>query len=156
MATTGRSFDGAGWLRLAAYGVLLDDAGRLLAVRIAPNYPSAGIWTLPGGGLDWGETPEQGLVRELHEETGLNVSNLQIAWVYSHNFKSTLSRPNEPVQAVGLVYRVRQWSGELIVERDGSTDRVEWLTRDQLAERPMTPSMRRVWEWAEDPSRELA
>jgi 8-oxo-dGTP diphosphatase len=56
--------------RFGAYGLVTDPSGRLLLTRIAPGYPGAGRWHLPGGGTDFGELPEPGLARELAEETG--------------------------------------------------------------------------------------
>jgi 8-oxo-dGTP diphosphatase len=54
----------------AACVVLIDDRHRLLLVkrRVAPK---PGMWCLPGGFVECGETPEQAALRELHEETGL-------------------------------------------------------------------------------------
>jgi 8-oxo-dGTP diphosphatase len=54
----------------AACGVLLDPAGRVLLGRRARD-PGAGLWDVPGGFMEPGETPEGALVRELLEETGL-------------------------------------------------------------------------------------
>src|SRR5579859_2988321 len=56
--------------RFAAYGLVTDPSGRYLLTRIAPGYPGAGSWHLPGGGTDWGETATAGLLREIVEETG--------------------------------------------------------------------------------------
>jgi ADP-ribose pyrophosphatase YjhB (NUDIX family) len=56
--------------RFGAYGLVTDPAGRVLLTRIAPGYPGAGRWHLPGGGTDFGELPELALARELVEETG--------------------------------------------------------------------------------------
>lgn len=56
--------------RLAAYGVISRDE-RVLLCRVAAGYLGAGRWTLPGGGLEFGEAPEAAAVRELEEETGL-------------------------------------------------------------------------------------
>ena len=54
--------------RFAAYGLVTDPAGRVLLCRIAPGYPGAGSWHLPGGGTDFGEQATAGLRRELAEE----------------------------------------------------------------------------------------
>ena len=43
--------------RVAAYNVCLDDAGRLLVCRLTAVTDRAGYWTLPGGGIDFGEHP---------------------------------------------------------------------------------------------------
>ena len=55
--------------RFGAYVAATDPDGRVLLARIAPGFPGAGRWHLPGGGTDHGETPEQALARELAEET---------------------------------------------------------------------------------------
>src|SRR6185503_9521956 len=55
--------------RLAAYGVIRRD-GRVLLCRVSQGNLGAGLWTLPGGGLEFGEHPEVAAVREVEEETG--------------------------------------------------------------------------------------
>jgi mutator protein MutT len=58
---------------VAAGAVVVDDEGRVLLVRRG-HAPSAGEWTLPGGRVEAGETPEAAIVRELREETALVAS----------------------------------------------------------------------------------
>ncbi|GAB3482010.1 NUDIX hydrolase [Amycolatopsis cihanbeyliensis] len=53
-------------------GILHDEAGRLLLIRRA-NEPSRGLWTLPGGRVETGESDAEAVARELREETGLEV-----------------------------------------------------------------------------------
>lgn len=52
--------------------VVLDDAGRLLLVR-RRNEPGRGLWSVPGGRVEPGETPAGAAAREVREETGLDV-----------------------------------------------------------------------------------
>jgi len=52
--------------------VIHDPAGRLLLIRRGHD-PHRGLWSLPGGRIEAGESPEQAVVREVHEETGLEV-----------------------------------------------------------------------------------
>ena len=60
--------------RLAARVLLIDEAGRILLFHgIDPADPTDEYWVTPGGGLEPGESPVQGAVRELFEETGLRV-----------------------------------------------------------------------------------
>lgn len=54
--------------RIGACVVCRDDAGRVLLVRASVG--TERTWFLPGGGLDFGEHPQLGALRELHEETG--------------------------------------------------------------------------------------
>src|ERR1700739_4781186 len=53
-------------------GVIKDERGRLLLIKRG-HEPGAGLWSLPGGRIEPGETDAQALVREMREETGLTV-----------------------------------------------------------------------------------
>lgn len=53
-------------------GIAFDDHGRLLLIRRAHD-PGSGQWSLPGGRVEPGETDKEAVVRELSEETGLDV-----------------------------------------------------------------------------------
>jgi ADP-ribose pyrophosphatase YjhB (NUDIX family) len=59
---------------------ILDDAGRFLVIRRADN----GRWEPPGGVLELDESITDGLVREVHEETGLRVKPLVLTGVYKN------------------------------------------------------------------------
>ncbi len=62
--------------RVAAYGLVVKEA-RLLLCRISARLPlDAGQWTLPGGGIDFGEAPADAMVCEVEEESGLLVCPL--------------------------------------------------------------------------------
>jgi 8-oxo-dGTP diphosphatase len=54
-------------------GAILDDQGRVLVTRRPDHVHQGGLWEFPGGKLEPGETPEQGLARELDEELGISV-----------------------------------------------------------------------------------
>lgn len=62
---------GAGRVRCVG-AVVHDAAGRLLLIQRG-HEPHAGLWSLPGGRIEAGESPEQAVVREVREETGLDV-----------------------------------------------------------------------------------
>lgn len=68
--------------RVAAYAVILRD-GQILLSRLAPRITPDELWTLPGGGLDHGEDPRDAVIREIHEETGLEAQVGENAQVYS-------------------------------------------------------------------------
>ncbi|MFT3726421.1 MAG: NUDIX hydrolase [Terricaulis sp.] len=63
--------------------VVFDRAGRLLLIRRA-NPPFKGMYALPGGFVEIGETVEQAALRELHEETRIEGKVLQLIGVYSN------------------------------------------------------------------------
>ncbi|MGW4483500.1 NUDIX hydrolase [Amycolatopsis sp. NPDC004368] len=54
-------------------GIVFDDQGRLLLIQRGHD-PGAGLWSLPGGRVEKGETDTEAVVRELREETGLDVT----------------------------------------------------------------------------------
>src|SRR5438034_6046960 len=59
---------------------ILDAGGRFLAIRRADN----GRWEPPGGVLELNESITDGLIREVHEETGLHVRPLALTGVYKN------------------------------------------------------------------------
>jgi 8-oxo-dGTP diphosphatase len=130
---------------LGVYAVCLDASERLLLCRLRAERPDAGRWTLPGGGLDWGEAPEQGVLREVTEETGL-VTDVAPTFlsVYSGVY------PESGVHHLGLLYRLQGLRGHLRDEPDGSTDRAAYFTRAELDHLPLVPLVRAalplVWE----------
>ena len=72
-------------LRPAARALVLDPDDRILLVRF--DWPDRCVWALPGGGIDVGETPEQAVVRELAEESGLREVELgPRIWTRTHWF----------------------------------------------------------------------
>ncbi|MDR3444781.1 MULTISPECIES: Nudix family hydrolase [unclassified Dyella] len=67
-------------------GVMLDSLGRVLLAQRPPGKHLAGLWEFPGGKLEAGEAPTDGLVRELHEELGVEAtvseSLIRVPWRY--------------------------------------------------------------------------
>ena len=95
--------------RFAAYAVVHDPNDQVLLTRIADGYPGAGRWHLPGGGTDFGERPDEALLRELVEETG-HVGRIErLLGVASHHEPVKLGPEGFPIDwhGVRVVYRVR-------------------------------------------------
>ena len=72
MSPSGAAEPGAARIVPCVGAVVHDRAGRLLLVQRGHD-PHRGRWSLPGGRIEAGETPEQAVVREVREETGLDV-----------------------------------------------------------------------------------
>ncbi|HZR44367.1 MAG TPA: NUDIX hydrolase N-terminal domain-containing protein [Ktedonobacteraceae bacterium] len=71
----------------AADGAVIDEQGRMLLIRRADN----GLWAMPGGGLEVGETPAQGVVREILEETGVTCEPVAFVGIYDSRLCGTSS-----------------------------------------------------------------
>lgn len=64
-------------------GIVVYNQKVLLMKRIRPSSDGLGYWELPGGGLEYGETPNQALIRELKEETGLAIDVVKPAYTFT-------------------------------------------------------------------------
>ncbi len=125
------------YVRIAACALCLED-GRLLLARVSPGYAEAGAWTLPGGGLEFGEPPETGVLRELEEETGLRGETVALLAVDTQVYGPRAGRDGY-LLAVRIIYRVRVVGGDLRNERDGSTDESSWVPLADVASLQLVP-----------------
>jgi 8-oxo-dGTP diphosphatase len=123
---------------VGAYALCVRD-GRILLARIVPGGIDAGMWTLPGGGLNWGEDPAAGVLRELEEETGLAGTLTGIAGVYSKTYLRSADRPRDSVHHLGIVYTVDAAGADLRHEVGGSTDLCAWVPLADLDTLPLVP-----------------
>lgn len=119
--------------RVAAYGLVVED-GRILLCRISEQLPrNKGEWTLPGGGIEFGEHPRDAVVREVFEETGLPVAVDELVTVDS----ITVDLDESVAHGIRIVYRVSVQGGELTNEIDGSTDLCGWFTPQEAQQLPL-------------------
>ena len=122
--------------RISAHALVLDDDRRILLCRIASHIDAAGHWTLPGGGLEFGETPEAGALREVEEESGLTVELDELAGT----FNAVVDRPPErggPMHWVSILYNARPTGGELRDELENSTDTCAWFAEAEARVLPL-------------------
>jgi 8-oxo-dGTP diphosphatase len=98
--------------------VLTDDHGRALLIQRADN----GHWEPPGGVLELGETIEDGLRREVREETGLDIEAGQLTGVYKNMSRGV----------VALVFRAKITGGGLAASDEATAFR--WASADQVRE----------------------
>lgn len=122
--------------RVAAYALLERDETVLLT-RISARGHHSGSWTLPGGGVDHGESPESALVREVREECGIDCSVGPVLLVHDVHFAGTApSGRHEDFHGIHLVYRatVPPDAQARVLEVDGTTDEVAWIPRTDIAD----------------------
>jgi ADP-ribose pyrophosphatase YjhB (NUDIX family) len=137
--STGTRADGAvERVRVAGYA-WAEREDSVVLVRIAPHEMGAGLWTLPGGGLDFGEDPAVGVLRELREETGLDGRVDALLGVRSAMLQPDQTKSGHRIQNLGILYRVAVTGGELRNEVDESTDLAAWVPFAEIDELPAVP-----------------
>jgi ADP-ribose pyrophosphatase YjhB (NUDIX family) len=121
-------------IRVAAYGVIVDD-DRILLAHWRENGRSG--WTLPGGGIDPGEDPVHAVVREIAEETGYTAEAGDLLGIDSHIVPAEHRFVPDagPLHALRIVYRANVVSGSLTNELEGSTDEAAWFKLDSIPSR---------------------
>ena len=97
-------------------GVVIDVDKRVLVIRRRDN----GHWEAPGGVLELGETFEQGVEREVLEETGVQISVEALTGVYKNMSRGI----------VALVYRCSIKAGHPRASNEATS--VQWVDRDQI------------------------
>lgn len=121
-------------LRVAAYAVVFDDERGLLLAHW--NEGRRAAWTLPGGGLEPGEDPEDAVRREVTEETGYTVEVVELLGIHSRVIPARQRLTPDataPLHTLRIVYRARVDGGELRNEVGGSTDRAGWFPLGEVA-----------------------
>jgi 8-oxo-dGTP diphosphatase len=132
-------------VRLAAYA-WVERGDAVLLCRISSPDVAAGQWTLPGGGLEFGEDPVDGVLRELREETGLVGTTGELLGVRSAILEPELTKRGDRLHVVGVLYRVDAPDADLVMELDGSTDLAAWIPFAELDALPALPLVR----WAQE------
>ena len=120
-------------MRVAAYALVLNNE-QIVLCRISDQVPRlSGQWTLPGGGLEFGEDPVDAMTREVEEETGLIVRPLRLAGIDSKH----ITRDGQEFHSIRIIYHAEFVGGELTNEIDGTTDLCGWWSYSQAAELPL-------------------
>ncbi|TDC60001.1 NUDIX domain-containing protein [Actinomadura sp. GC306] len=112
-------------------GIVRDGSGRLLLVKRA-RPPGEGLWSIPGGRVEPGEDDPAAVVRELKEETGLDVVVGALA--------GTVDRPGPG----GVTYEIHDYAaavtGGTLRAGDDAAD-VRWIAPDELGNLPVVPGL---------------
>jgi len=107
--------------RVRAVAVLTNKEGKVLILKRIPADTSIGhipaIWEFPAGGVEFGESPEQAIEREVWEETKIKAKNKGLLTVVSHTFKTIgNSRKENDCHEIAIAYHF---------ETDETGDRVD-------------------------------
>ncbi len=114
---------------------VLNDAGELLMVHRTDN----GLWALPGGGHDLGESIADTVVREVREETGIDVEVTRLIGLYTNPRHVMAYDDGEVRQQFAILFTAKPTGRSL---RNSSESReVRWVPAAEIDRLPMHPSM---------------
>lgn len=116
---------------LVAACALLDADNRVLLARRPEGKSMAGLWEFPGGKIEAGETPEQSLVRELHEELGIETEEPCLAPL------TFASHAYDEFHLLMPLYVCRKYQG-IPMSREGQ--QLKWVRAAALRDYPMPPA----------------
>lgn len=105
--------------------VLCEAAGRVLLMRRAGTGFFDGLYSLPGGHVEPGESVLQAAVRELSEEVGLHVTPGALEWLGVMHRMSDTNR-------IDFFVRAREWTGEAAIREPDKCDDMRWFERERL------------------------
>jgi ADP-ribose pyrophosphatase YjhB (NUDIX family) len=116
--------------------VVTDEHDRIVLIRRRDN----GLWALPGGGMELGESIVDSAVREVKEETGLDVEVTGLIGVYTNPNHVMAYADGEVRQQFSLCFTTRLLGGDLLADSE-STD-IAWTPSQDIPSLNMHPSMR--------------
>jgi len=127
--------------RHGAYGVVLQDSAILLTLK--ESGPYKGLWGLPGGAIEFGETPEEALKRELLEETALAAAQLELLSVATTVGEFNKHGELYQFHHIGIIYKVSSITlmPNLVPEEEG-----RWVKLKDLEQEQLTPFAKHVLE----------
>ena len=120
----------------AASAVVADDAGRILLIKRTDN----GLWTIPGGAMEPGETIADCCRREVLEESGIEVDITRLIGIYSNPRHVVEYADGEVRQQFSVCFACRPVAGELRTSDESSE--VSYFTLAELASMDIHPSIR--------------
>ncbi len=111
--------------------VIKDARGRLLLIKRG-HAPGAGLWSLPGGRIEPGETDTEALVREIWEETGLVIEAGQLI--------GTVQRPGQDGDVLDIRDYAATVTGGTLSAGDDAAD-ARWVDAAELRSLPLTEGL---------------
>lgn len=121
-------------IRHGAYGIVIQDAKILLTQK--KSGPYKGLWGLPGGSIEFGETPEETLKRELLEESTIAADRLEFLNIATSTGTYNENGVSYGFHQVGLFYRVSDWKEQSEMQPQEVN---QWFSLSNINNNELTP-----------------
>lgn len=108
---------------IVVVAALIRRQGKVLVGQRPEGGSLAGQWEFPGGKIEFGESPEEALSRELSEELGIHADIGSLKFAATHNYGKT--------GILFLFYEVKFWKGQLKTQQHME---LKWVTPKELAD----------------------
>ncbi|MBF6352971.1 NUDIX domain-containing protein [Nocardia higoensis] len=123
-------------LKVAVSAFVQDEAGRILMIHRTDN----DLFSLPGGGMEVGETVAEAVVREVAEETGIDVRPIEVIGIFSDPGHVIAYTDGEVRQEFSICFAAEPIGGTLRTSSESKA--VQWVAPDDLGDLHIHPSMR--------------
>jgi ADP-ribose pyrophosphatase YjhB (NUDIX family) len=120
----------------AASAVVIDSEDRILLHKRSDNY----LWSLPGGAMDLGESIGETIIREVKEETGLNVEVLKCTGLYTDPRHIIEFSDGEIRQQFSICFHCKIIGGEITVSTEST--QVKFFTKQEIEQLNLHPAQR--------------
>lgn len=122
-------------IKVAVSALVRDSAGRILMIHRTDNDK----YSIPGGGQEVGETVAQAVIREVKEETGIDIEVTQLVGVFSDPAHVIAYDDGEVRQEYSICFRAKPISGDL--RTSSESKEVAWVEPEQLSSLDIHPSI---------------
>ena len=127
---------------IGSYGILLNDNKILLINKVGGPYN--GKLDLPGGTIEFNETPEQAMIREFKEEVGIDVLGYNLLDGNSVNIEWVHKEELEQIHHIGFFYTITKYTGNIkesieITEVNDDSKGATWYEIDKLTKENVSP-----------------
>ncbi len=124
-------------LKRVSVAIIVDDQQRLLITQRAPNLSHGGFWEFPGGKIESNESPEIALLREVHEEVGLEI--------LAFRYLGETYYAYDTYQVILYGFYVHQYRGEAFCQE--SQTGMCWVNREDLINYDFPAANQQLIEW---------
>lgn len=126
--------------RFGAYGIIIQNERILLAQKKAGPYK--GLWDLPGGAIEFGETPEITVRREIQEETALEADQTELLTVLTYYGNFLKDGKDNKIHHIGIIYQV---NNTFIIPNRIPEEEILWSLTSEINSENLTPFAKQAW-----------